>query len=361
MKTSKLLGLQILRGFAAWFVVMHHLSQEWFNWKPPFNFLKVLDYGSFGVDIFFVLSGFIMYYSVKFNRRGGIAFFLDRFFRVFPVYWFMTLLLLISYVILPLKSYNTLFTWDTLLKSLALIPSDNPSGIGNYPFLYVGWTLTYEMFFYVMLSVSLLINKKRALMIASICLSILPVALMNIPLLGHSNLLLYEFVFGVLIAHVYTTVSSGKYKNLIKPVNAIPLFIVICISGLLAKKFDVFSLVQVKLIIAGLIVVLFLLIENIVQRLSRVGFLVLLGDISYSTYLIHPVILGWFRLLYLNSDHAIIKFSLICLYLCLVFFLSNLSFRYIEINRKLLILKEKIKDFNIFKSDQVTPHNNRFT
>lgn len=357
MQRNKLLGLQILRGIAAWLVVFHHINQDYFLWNPPFSFLNFINYGVIGVDIFFVLSGFIMYYSVQNNTKGGISFFIDRFFRIFPVYWVMTLLLVISALILPSNSYNTFYTWDSLLKSLALIPNANPNGFGYFPFLYVGWTLTYEMFFYGVLSVSLIINKKYALILATAFLSLLPIVLGDDSLLGGSNSLLYEFVIGVVIAFLYSSIKSGSYANaVLKPIYAIPLLIVLSIYTYFTVKQSGFEL-NIKLTIAASVVVLFLLIEDIVRKMPRLGFMISLGDISYSTYLIHPVILGWFSLAVRSSDQQLVRFSYIFLFIFLVFFLSKLSFKYIESNNQLSVLKEKLKDFYLSSTKKFKPFN----
>jgi len=343
MKKNKLLGLQILRGLAAWIVVFYHINQSYFNFNPPFDFLKILEYGRFGVDIFFVLSGFIMYNSVKYTKRGGFSFLLDRIFRIFPIYWLMTFLLIIFTIILPIESYRTSFTWDTLLKSLFLFPCENPKFTGFFPFLIVGWTLTFEMFFYSILSISLYLNKKLAIIIAILIISILSFILGDIEFLGNSNALLYEFVFGVLIAHVYTTIESSKNaKILINPRDISLLVIIIFIYSYLVIKYFGF-IYPVKLSVAGFIVVVFLLLENIVRKFPRLQFFVVLGDISYSTYIIHPLIMGWFKVIFLNANQEIVKYSIIIIFLFLVYYLSNLSYRYVEVSRHLLMLKEKIK------------------
>jgi peptidoglycan/LPS O-acetylase OafA/YrhL len=358
MQRNKLLGLQILRGIAAWLVVFHHINQDYFLWNPPFSFLNFINYGVIGVDIFFVLSGFIMFYSVQNNTKGGVTFLIDRFFRIFPVYWVMTLLLVLSALILPLNSYNTFYTWDSLLKSLLLIPNANPNGFGNFPFLYVGWTLTYEMFFYSVLAISLMINKKYALLIATVALCILPIRLGDEPLLGGSNILLYEFVIGVVIAYLYSLIKAGGYaKVILKPIYALPLLIILSLYSYYTVKQSGFEL-PVKITIAGAVVVLFLLIEETVQKMPRLGFMVSLGDVSYSTYLIHPVILGWFSLAVRSSDQQIIRFSYIFLFLFLVFFLSKLSFNYIESNKHLSALKEKLKEFYLSKFNKNNPLKN---
>lgn len=357
MTRTKLLGLQILRGIAAWLVVFHHINQDYFLWNPPFSFLNFIKYGVIGVDIFFVLSGFIMYYSVQNNTKGGVSFFIDRFFRIFPVYWVMTLLLVISALILPSNSYNTFYTGDSLLKSLALIPNENPNGYGYFPFLYVGWTLTYEMFFYSVLSVSLIIAKKYALILATTFLSLLPIILGDESLLGNSNLLLFEFVIGVVIAYLYSTIKSGRFaKAILKPIYALPLLIVLSFYIYFTVKQPELEL-SIKITIAASVVVLFLLIEEVVQKMPGSGFMVSLGDSSYSTYLIHPVILGWFSLVVRSSDQQIIKFSYIFLFIGIVYFLSGLSYRYIESNKLITVLKEKLKDFYLLKLRKIRPFN----
>lgn len=84
-------SLQILRGIAAWMVVYHHVMQFYFSFHADSAighfFAK---YGNFGVDIFFVLSGFVMYFSARNKNQSGVEFLVNRAFRVMPVYWFYT-------------------------------------------------------------------------------------------------------------------------------------------------------------------------------------------------------------------------------------------------------------------------------
>ncbi len=356
MKRDKLNGLQILRGLAAWIVVFHHINVSYFNSNPPFEFLKIFNYGSFGVDIFFVLSGFIMYYSVKYNTRGGFSFLLDRLFRIFPVYWFMTALLAISSLILPVISYNTFFTHDTLLKSLLLIPHENPSGDGNYPFLYVGWTLTYEMFFYCVLSISLILYKKRALFLATTVLFILPF-INHYGLLGHNTLLLYEFVAGVIIAFLYTRLKKSKYSYFFSKTDFIIILVIILLTScILAIKVVGFSF-PIKLLSASIIVFVFLLIENFIKNKSILSKLVLMGDISYSTYLIHPIILGWFKSLFMFTNNEIFKSLIILTFLYFVYSLSKLSYKLIEVNKWIFNIKKKLKNIFSPKAIRITTRN----
>lgn len=359
MKREKLIGLQILRGVAAWLVVMRHVNQEYFDYNPPIKFLSIFNYGSFGVDIFFVLSGFIMYYSVKHNKKGGVSFFLDRFFRIFPVYWFMTVLLIISSLILPNSSYGTSFTYESLLKSFFLIPHENPSGFGNFPFLSVGWTLIYEMFFYVILSISLIIYKKRALIITVTLLTILPILLGNHNLLGSSNFLLIEFVTGVIIAYIYSLISTKKYyKKIQKPQVAILLLIttiIFCSIAIYKAGF-----LATRIVCANLLVFNFLIVEHLVRQVKRFKTIVFLGDISYSTYLIHYIILGWFYVPFSFTDNLLIKFLIILIFFYSVYVLSKLSYKYIEINKWLLGIKDRLKNHYLVSPKNITQHNNGY-
>ena len=337
MNRDKLLGLQVLRGLAAWIVVFHHVNQTFFNWEPPLKILYVFNHGGFGVDIFFVLSGFIMFYSVKNNSRGGVSFFLDRFFRIFPVYWCMTLLLLISGFLFSASSYDTYFTKESLAKSLLLITSKNPNG-GFYPYLYVGWTLIYEMFFYIVLSISLLIYKSRALIITTVFLFFFPLILKSNDLLGNSNYLLYEFLIGISIAFVFSHLEKSRYsKALLKSIYAVPIFL-ICFGCMYFMKSSLF----LRSFNAALLVVAFLLLEIYFKKYKSV-FWVQLGDISYSTYLIHPIIYGWFILLFRSVNSLIFKCLIIFMALYLVFLLSKFSYKYIEINRRVLDTKKHFK------------------
>ena len=127
-------GLQSLRGIAALLVVLQHVtfyacSINGIDYQP---FLRI-DFGRIGVQLFFVISGFVMAGCLSQGKR----FLLNRMMRIYPGYW---LSLAISAVLLSAPIYN----WHLTVESVALLP-----GPLNNSYRVPYWTLVYEMAFYV--------------------------------------------------------------------------------------------------------------------------------------------------------------------------------------------------------------------
>lgn len=152
----RLLGLQYLRGLAASGVVIFHVTQEL---GRPWSL------GARGVDLFFVLSGFVMIAITHRGTRPG-AFFRDRFLRVVPLYWMATA----ATVLVGLLGLSARISLDPLriAASFAFIPYGvhGPWGIG-IPVLPLGWTLNAEMLFYTVFALILFLPRYR--MIALSC------------------------------------------------------------------------------------------------------------------------------------------------------------------------------------------------
>ena len=117
--TNTLYSLQLLRFIAAVLVMLLHL--------------EIMKSGYKGVDIFFVISGFVMYYSAFIrNPKDATTFIINRATKIYTLYWFAMLVL---FIILPFK-----INWQTL-KSLLLIP-------GHTALIGFSWSLSYEIYFY---------------------------------------------------------------------------------------------------------------------------------------------------------------------------------------------------------------------
>lgn len=83
-------AIQIRRGFAAWRVVLHHAAPILFNDKINSTLVKhMAKKGAMGVDIFFVISGFIIYKTISNNATSVPDFYMKRVRRVVPGYWLL--------------------------------------------------------------------------------------------------------------------------------------------------------------------------------------------------------------------------------------------------------------------------------
>lgn len=144
-KQSEIYSVQILRGVAALLVVARHAAKQ-LSADPENAFIL----GQFGVDIFFVISGFVIFLA---GRNSSPAHFLKRrFIRVVPMYW-LVLALVVGMRMAHGHLVSQYFIPNTLLSFL-FVPSEIADG-AIFPPIVVGWTLNFEMFFYAVFAVSL--------------------------------------------------------------------------------------------------------------------------------------------------------------------------------------------------------------
>lgn len=267
-------SVQALRGLAAFSVVLHHIT--WIN------------NGAFGVDIFFCISGFIMMYVTEFNSDKFLT---KRFIRIVPLYYFITLFTFISLYILPGVFEQTTADPLYLIKALFFIPYSINNSI--QPLVRVGWTLNYEMFFYMILWVAIHISRKYRAVIGSVIIIGLVVVgklvdVDNVPFKFWTDSILIEFIFGMLTYEILrngaAAIAVGK-----KYLRSILLII----SGLcylfmwFSHYYDGFDGID-RFIIRGIpAMIMFLTVFIAGYKMHIPGFLVFMGNISYSVYLIH--------------------------------------------------------------------------
>jgi len=214
-------SIQILRGIAALAVVVHHaclmVSENgsrtgWLNRLGYFP-----DLGAAGVDIFFVISGFIMVYVSReaFGRpRAEWQFWQKRIVRIVPLYWFYTTLMLLL-VLSPFAMKHAVFSPGYAIKSYLFIPAFIPgSGFTlPQPLLATGWTLCYEMFFYFIFGLWLRWGKLMTLVPFILCAFLLSMA--GSRLLGSGSAIgvflgqpmMFEFLYGVIVGVIFVKVG----------------------------------------------------------------------------------------------------------------------------------------------------------
>ena len=113
----------------------------------------VAGFAGCGVDLFFVISGFVIVASASrdFDHpRAVLPFVIRRFVRIYPIYWFYTTIALIVAVMLPQWIHDS-YAWSDILSSYALWPSE------KVPLVSVGWTLIYEVWFYGVIALAILL------------------------------------------------------------------------------------------------------------------------------------------------------------------------------------------------------------
>ncbi|WP_109478405.1 acyltransferase [Paraburkholderia sp. C35] len=209
---KKLDSIQVLRAVAALLVVFCHAAGEvgGHGVSASQTWHLVNEKGLFGVDIFFVVSGFVMMYIVSGQRPGSNAaawFISDRIVRVVPLYWAATLLSICIGLALPALKHKNCYEVAYVLRSLFFVPSSNPLTGAPEPVLGLGWTLNFEMFFYAVISLVLLTGIRRVyLVVAAIFVSLVAIGAWvnpeNVILKSWTHTIILEFVFGVLFAQL---------------------------------------------------------------------------------------------------------------------------------------------------------------
>jgi exopolysaccharide production protein ExoZ len=278
--TTKINNLQALRALAAGVVAFRHIGQQ----------LHFHAIGSFGVDIFFVISGFVMAQICESGRTK--SFFLRRVARIVPLYWGATLSLFSVAVIAPGLLIETRPNAVYLLLSLLFIPFRKATGQIE-PFLFLGWTLNFEMYFYVLLSIGLLLWPKRAVwltaaMIAAVFLLVTGGS--SVFSLFYGDSIVFEFVAGSIVFYMYNAMGHERARRL--------RFVFIALAVLAMGSIpwpDFLYAIPPNMRGIYLGIPAACLVGSIVG-LSRGGFdspwrwIVLLGDASYVMYLSHPFV-----------------------------------------------------------------------
>ncbi|MGF6610855.1 exopolysaccharide production protein ExoZ [Paraburkholderia sp. WSM4175] len=272
-------NIQVARAVAALSVVAYHLG--------------AMPFGQVGVDVFFVISGFIMSYIAPSDGRAFLA---KRIARIVPLYWLLTFGVYAIAVLEPQWLNTTTEGASYLVKSLLFIPYIKENGNWG-PLLRNGWTLIYEMFFYLVVAVSILcVRAKYATLLSSV---ILILACGFASAHGTGNLianylmqpLVLEFCLGVACYWIFRSNHFGRIKPAIWVTVAI--LSVITIAGLNAVFGDPegFQRVARYGMPAFAIIVSLLGLERS-GVIFRNPVLAQMGAASYSIYLLHPYAIG---------------------------------------------------------------------
>lgn len=281
----KLNNLQILRGISALLVCCFHF-RETINF-PELNLGDVLfKKGSIGVPVFFIISGFIMVFTTQKIHFANntfqqvILFYKRRIIRIVPLYYLLTFAAMI-----PGGGFMLFFHGEglyELIHSLLFVPTKK-----EFPVLYLGWSLNFEMFFYLVFGLSLFFKEKRYYII--ICFFVITYILgfyirFESPYIrmATSSLNLY-FVVGIIFALLLNSYKIPKnYATAISLAGCLSFILILL--GIIPIDNE-----WIKLFFISLFVLSFLTFDyTFCWKGNR--FMIFLGDISYSLYLSHPFI-----------------------------------------------------------------------
>lgn len=286
-------GIQILRFVAAYLVVLMHATQAVALrlGNDPHSYWKT---GSVGVDIFFVISGFIMESMAGGREAPGLRgrltaareFLKRRLVRIVPMYWLATFAKVAIVAIVPSLALRSSLDLQHLLASLFFVPTLAPWGLIE-PALPVGWTLNFEMLFYLVFTLGIAFGLPR-LGTLLVVFAVLAWAARLWPdshaLAFFGRSILFEFALGVVIAIGYR--HYGFRRPLVGIACAATGSILIAggIHDVISDRFLSWGLC------AALIVFGLLNLEPVLKGNPLARHLARYGDSSYSTYLFHTFI-----------------------------------------------------------------------
>lgn len=286
----QLIGIQYLRFVSAMLVVVMHATEA-IALRLPNSGQQIWERGSVGVDIFFVISGFVMTITCPAHGTSGTApwkeavkFFWRRIVRIAPIYWVYTALKVALVLALPSLALRTSISPEHVFASLFFWPTVAPWGLVQ-PVLPVGWSLNFEMLFYCLFAIAIAARLPKALF----CLFIFVLLLVgrhlapdSAALQFYSQGIIFEFLYGIVIGDLFR-------KHIYLPPKAAIAGVVVAIIAIFFT--DLIQEVDRAVswgLPAALIVWATVSLETYARRFSPAKInLAFWGDASYSIYLSH--------------------------------------------------------------------------
>ncbi|MCE9649116.1 MAG: acyltransferase [Parvibaculum sp.] len=291
--------IQLLRGIAAVVVLFGHAQTE--AQQMSHELLRRLPFAwGIGVDIFFVISGFIMVYSSRnlFGQPGAaLEFMKRRIIRIVPLYYFYTAAMIAATLFFKDQLASAKFSPDMAFFSFLFFPYADSLG-KMHPILGLGWTLNYEMFFYLLFACTIFMAESKALKsLAAIMLALAAIGFLfhpdTVALKFWTSSIILEFLFGCGLGYAFLRTrktDDGFVFFLLLTFCAIAY--VALAQGTTGR--------DVRFISWGLpsAVLVYAFVWHLPSRSERALEPIArwFGDSSYSLYLSHPFSLAIFKL-----------------------------------------------------------------
>lgn len=323
--------IQGLRALAVLFVLIFHLNKDW------------LPGGFIGVDMFFVISGYLISSIILSKKSRGTFsfkdFYISRIKRIVPAYYVFliitTILTSFIYFAVDASKYRVALFWSALFNSNNYFAAlDNYFGAASaeHPLLHT-WTLAIEMQFYFFLPLMIILFsfKRSKFLFILLTIVLLAYASYNIITLGNKDAMYFsllartpEFFVGVLLNYFNFEITDKKRLPNILGFSGLFLLL---ISLIFLKETSSFPGLTALMPCIGTCLILISKNSVLNDVISRKPF-VFIGELSYSIYLWHWPVLALYR--YANGEYIISNYLHMALILIVIFILSWLSFTYIE-------------------------------
>ncbi|ALS31805.1 hypothetical protein PTRA_a0448 [Pseudoalteromonas translucida KMM 520] len=338
------ISVQYLRAIAAFMVLLTHSA-----FKLKSNGSTLLDWyniGGYGVDLFFIISGFIMCLTIEKKRDSFISFMKKRIVRIIPLYWVLTSVAFVVFLLSP-SSVNSSGGETSIIASYFLIPTTSKYLINN------GWTLSFEFYFYLIFSLCFVLGsfQKQATSFTLVLLVLIgSLYSFQTPLLIFlTSPLLLEFVLGI--------IAFKLIRNYKPSIPTCTFFILLGVAGLIqANSLWRWDTALGSSLNGGLpMFFIFIGLVFMERKIKMNKYLYELGMSSYSLYLLHPFTLAFVTIIFKKLE--LIHYNLIYLATMLIssLIMGWLCYYYLEMKLDKLIrnrtqkikikLNTKLKDY----------------
>ena len=335
------LSVQYLRAIAVMLVVLSHII--WKNIQINGSTMHWWhDAGTFGVDIFFIISGYIMVFITKnlHQKPHSIRIFLKkRFIRILPLYWFYTLIALAIFIVLP-ERVNSSGGSTEVLKSFFLLPLK----VHEMYLVNVGWTLHFEFIFYIFFSFALVLSRKLgSIAIASVLLFsvfysiFIPMEGMSYIAYSFLNDIFIEFALGMFLYFLLI-----KLKKIHWAISLLSLGLGILLFFYLFSGGNIIGSPHVDKGIAAFLICFGLISLEYFWKKRECKLLTMIGNASYSIYLSHPFTLVAVLMVYNKFPNIIPQNELILIVLMLIASLLAGYISYLFIEKRLIAWTKRL-------------------
>ncbi|MFM7177380.1 MAG: acyltransferase family protein [Bacteroidota bacterium] len=342
LKSNRLENIQVLRAIAALMVCAFHLQYLFIS---PGD-VKPFPNGEMGVQVFFIISGLIMYHTTRngegIPQKSAWSFAFNRIIRIVPLYLLVTFVYVADDISWQYLNENI----NRIVKTVFFIPQMTDS-IGpkyGYPLLDVGWTLNYEMFFYFIFFVSLLFGRLAYRILLSMFLIIgvlipfifiggfdpaytsfkdYPISIFNM----FCNPMVLLFSSGVVLGMLMDRLEWSK-NMLVSGFVISTLLFIIHVIGILGLHVNIYT----DLLFIFPWIFFAAMCDKSRVFVFQIRGLTTVGDASYSLYLWHPIVFAYLRLFAERLSLPYMDFPWISFIIGMIaaVFVAHISFTQIE-------------------------------